>query len=179
MGLFRKRSDDRSGEAKAIAQVVKAKPLKEHKDRTTWRFVTLVRPEEGEPFGAMFEEELPHSVGLPVEWHQMPVLYDPQRRMQGRLSVDLAALGSVDLTKKIPTEIRIGGQVVTPGPRWIVPHECPNCGAIVDQAKQEMEAEPKCKFCQQPLPVEAGSASTGITGFPASHGGPEGTAPAG
>jgi hypothetical protein len=178
MGLFRKRSDDRSQEANAIAQVVKAKPLKEHRDSTRWRFVTLVRPEGDEPFGAMFDEDLPHSVGSPKEWHQMPVLYNPQRRMAGRVSVDLSRLGAVDLTKKIPTEIRIGGRVMTPGPKWIVPHECPNCGAIVDQAKQGMEAEPKCEFCHQPLPLEPGPGSTGM-GFTASQGGPEGTVPAG
>lgn len=179
MGLFRKGSDDRSAQANAIAHVVKAEPLKEHKDRTTWRFITLVQPEGGKPFGAKFDEELPHSVGSPNEWHQVPVLYDPKREKEGRVSVDLARLGAVDLTKKSRVEVRIGGAVVTPGPRWIVPHECPNCGAIVDQSKQGMEDEPKCEFCRQPLPVEPGPTSTGIAGLFTSRGGPEGTAPAG
>ena len=51
MALFRKGSDGaKQGKAQALASVVKAEALKEHKDGTDWRFITLVRPDEGRPF---------------------------------------------------------------------------------------------------------------------------------
>ncbi len=40
------------------------------------------------------------------------------------------------------------------GPPWVVPATCHICGAAVDKAKAEMEPEPHCRFCHQPLPVE-------------------------
>ena len=45
------------------------------------------------------------------------------------------------------------GQAIT-GPPWVVPAECPQCGARVDQATQSMELAPKCGFCHQPLPAD-------------------------
>jgi len=39
------------------------------------------------------------------------------------------------------------------GPPWIVPAQCPNCGAPVDQAKASQDRDPRCQFCQQPVPV--------------------------
>jgi len=39
------------------------------------------------------------------------------------------------------------------GPPWVVPTHCPNCGAPVDQAKASQDRDPRCQFCQQPVPV--------------------------
>jgi hypothetical protein len=36
----------------------------------------------------------------------------------------------------------------------IFPHNCPNCGAIVDPAVVAAEPEPLCQFCREPLPVQ-------------------------
>jgi hypothetical protein len=38
--------------------------------------------------------------------------------------------------------------------RWIVPLECPQCGAPVDQAVKSASADPRCDYCHQPLPTE-------------------------
>jgi hypothetical protein len=164
MGLFRK---DGSGASPAIAKVVKAEALKRHKDETTWRFILLVRPDGATPFGAMIEEKLPNSVGTPDQWQRVPVVYNAasKERAGKETAIDRARLGSVDLADPIPTEVHIGGNLVTPGPKWIVPHECPNCGGLVDQAKEGNAAEPKCVFCGQPLPIQPAPAATGIPGF--------------
>jgi hypothetical protein len=45
------------------------------------------------------------------------------------------------------------GESVT-GPPWVVPANCPNCGAGVDQASAAMDLAPLCGFCQQPLPAK-------------------------
>jgi len=45
------------------------------------------------------------------------------------------------------------GESVT-GPPWVVPPNCPTCGAAVDQAKAAMDLEPHCAYCHQPLPVQ-------------------------
>ena len=45
------------------------------------------------------------------------------------------------------------GEAVT-GPPWVVPAECPGCGAAVDQATAAMDLAPRCAFCHQPLPAE-------------------------
>jgi len=39
------------------------------------------------------------------------------------------------------------------GPPWNLPVECPNCGARVDQAVATNQADPRCGFCHEPLPV--------------------------
>lgn len=39
------------------------------------------------------------------------------------------------------------------GPPWVVPATCPHCGAVVSQAKAAMDLEPRCEYCEQPLPA--------------------------
>jgi hypothetical protein len=38
--------------------------------------------------------------------------------------------------------------------RWIVPVECPHCGAPVDQSRESQAAHPSCLMCHNPLPCE-------------------------
>lgn len=45
------------------------------------------------------------------------------------------------------------GEAVT-GPPWVVPATCPHCGAAVNQAKAAMDPEPRCEYCEQPLPAQ-------------------------
>jgi hypothetical protein len=45
------------------------------------------------------------------------------------------------------------------GPPWVVPAECPNCGARVDQAVSSKEQDPHCTYCHEPLPVTPAAAS--------------------
>lgn len=40
------------------------------------------------------------------------------------------------------------------GPPWVLPVNCPNCSAPVDQATEAMKLEPRCAYCHQPLPAE-------------------------
>lgn len=40
-------------------------------------------------------------------------------------------------------------------PRWRVPEQCANCGALVEQAIQSRADQPQCRFCSEPLPCEA------------------------
>jgi hypothetical protein len=46
----------------------------------------------------------------------------------------------------------------TNGPKWLVPTECPNCGARIDQAVAEYQDNPLCPFCSQPVPVQPAQA---------------------
>ena len=38
------------------------------------------------------------------------------------------------------------------GPAWTVPAKCPECGARVDQSAAEASGDPRCEYCEQPLP---------------------------
>lgn len=40
-------------------------------------------------------------------------------------------------------------------PRWRVPEQCAHCGARVEQAVQSRADQPRCTFCNEPLPCEA------------------------
>ena len=40
------------------------------------------------------------------------------------------------------------------GPPWVVPNNCPNCGAAVNKATASMDLEPRCGYCHQPLPAQ-------------------------
>jgi hypothetical protein len=37
-------------------------------------------------------------------------------------------------------------------PRWTVPAKCPECGARVDQSAAAMSGDPRCEYCEKPLP---------------------------
>jgi hypothetical protein len=36
--------------------------------------------------------------------------------------------------------------------RWTLPAKCPECGARVDQSAAELSDDPRCEYCEQPLP---------------------------
>ena len=40
------------------------------------------------------------------------------------------------------------------GVKWVVPAECPYCGAPVEQAAACLADSPHCSFCSRPLPVQ-------------------------
>jgi hypothetical protein len=42
----------------------------------------------------------------------------------------------------------------TDHPKWVVPAECPNCGAKIDQATASYADNPVCAYCQAPIPVQ-------------------------
>jgi hypothetical protein len=46
------------------------------------------------------------------------------------------------------------GESVTGRP-WVVPVNCPTCGAAVNQAKAAMDLAPHGAFCHQPLPEQS------------------------
>jgi hypothetical protein len=57
-------------------------------------------------------------------------------------------------------------------PRWKVPTDCANCGAKVDQALQSRADQPRCRFCNEPLPCEAlPPPAAPLTGFESLMGG--------
>jgi hypothetical protein len=37
-------------------------------------------------------------------------------------------------------------------PRWTVPAKCPECGARIDQTAAEASGDPRCEYCEKPLP---------------------------
>jgi len=169
MGFLHKDKDGGHSAAsgqQALARVVKVTPEKSHGGHTTWRFITLVTPDDGSHFGSMFTDILPDSIGFPGEWKRVPVVFNP--RDHNKISIDQSRLGEVDLTEPWRPQIVINGVAVDSGPKWVVPHQCPNCGAVVDQAAQGMAAEPMCMFCHQPLPVEAAPAGPGLGAAPGS-----------
>jgi hypothetical protein len=95
--------------------------------------------------------QLPLSDGA-----RIPVRYDAANR--SRLAIDVPALQQRALHDYIEREQRPKGQPTArkgavAGPPWTVPTHCPNCGAPVDQAKASLEADPRCPFCVQPIPV--------------------------
>ena len=95
--------------------------------------------------------QLPLSDGA-----RIPVRYDAADR--ARLVIDVPALQQRALHDYIEREQRPKGQPPArkgagAGPPWAVPTHCPNCGAPVDQAKASSDADPRCPFCVQPIPV--------------------------
>jgi hypothetical protein len=156
MALFSK--EGRSGRAPgvpALAMVVKAELVKAHKDEASWAFILFVKPDGDAHFGARIEQKLANSVGTPLQWRRVPVLYNAasKERSGKDTTIDLARLGSMDLTEPMQWEGRVNGVPLTVR-RWILPHKCPQCGAIVDQAVQGASADPKCAYCGEALPVE-------------------------
>jgi hypothetical protein len=106
--------------------------------------------------------QLPLSDGTRV-----PVRYDAANRT--RLVIDVPALQQRALHDYIEREQRPKGQPaartgVAAGPPWTVPTHCPNCGAPVDQARASRDADPRCPFCVQPLPVTPLSLEGGNAG---------------
>lgn len=61
--------------------------------------------------------------------------------------------------------IQIGAAAAAPDAiKWIVPTQCPNCGATVEQAVAEHEDSPRCAFCEHPLPVQPPNSQPGGLG---------------
>jgi hypothetical protein len=140
----------------AVASVVKATLVKRHKDGAEWRFITLVRPDGAEHFGAGFETRIPDSAGSPDTWHQIPVLYRPDSATPKQtVELDLTRLDAVDLTKKVAAVVQINGVVIRGGNATTLPAACPGCGAAVDLAVQSQVSDPLCTFCHHPLLVAA------------------------
>ncbi len=106
--------------------------------------------------------QLPLSDGT-----RIPVRYDAADR--ARLVIDVPALQQRALHDYIEREQRPKGQPTArtgaaAGPPWSVPTHCPNCGAPVDQARASRDADPRCPFCVQPLPVTPLSLEGGNAG---------------
>jgi hypothetical protein len=95
--------------------------------------------------------QLPLSAG-----ERVPVRYDAANR--SKLVLDVPALQKRALHDYIereqrPKEPTPGAVRARSGPPWVVPTQCPNCGAPVDQAKASRDSDPICRFCTQPIPV--------------------------
>ena len=85
---------------------------------------------------------------------RVPVRYDAADR--SRIVLDIPAMRQYALREYIKSVQKPKPQPQKPvsaGPPWVVPTQCPNCGAPVDQALASRDADPKCTFCDQPLPV--------------------------
>jgi hypothetical protein len=98
---------------------------------------------------------------------RIPVRYDAANR--ARLLIDVPDLQQRALHDYIEREQRPKGQPtarkdVAAGPPWAVPTHCPNCGAPVDQARASLDADPRCPFCVQPIPVTPLSLEGGNAG---------------
>ena len=49
-------------------------------------------------------------------------------------------------------------------PRWTdLPHECPDCGAVIDQAEACVALTPRCHYCEVALPCTAVPEAAGTT----------------
>jgi hypothetical protein len=82
---------------------------------------------------------------------------DPRNNLDMRLA-------AADAGQAVPGDYRtsglsfsasaLGSQTGAVVPKWVVPVECPNCGARVEQAVASMEDNPHCGFCHEPLPVQ-------------------------
>ena len=97
------------------------------------------------------------KIQLPLQaggW--VPVRYHPSNRK--KFVLDQAALQSKALDDYIDRGTKPAQPKTVPaagtGPPWEVPSECPMCGAPVDQAVASKEADPKCEFCREPIPVK-------------------------
>ena len=95
--------------------------------------------------------QLPLSAG-----ERVPVRYDVAH--PGRMVLDVPAMQARALHDYIqrerqPKQQQPARAAAQAGPPWVVPAHCPDCGAPVDQALASADADPKCEFCRQPLPV--------------------------
>jgi hypothetical protein len=110
------------------------------------------------------EQQLRHpdrvpKIQIPLSGgERVPVRYDAEHR--SRMVLDVPAMQQRALHDYIERELKPKAQPdadgrgkVAAGPPWSVPAHCPNCGAPVDQAMASHDADPRCPFCVQPIPV--------------------------
>jgi hypothetical protein len=120
-----------SSEARCLAEVREAEQLR-HPDRIPKIQLPLSL---GEMVAVRYDTADPRKMVIDVPALQKRALHDYLRQEQ---------------QPRGQSPARPGAGI---GPPWIVPAQCPNCGAPVDQAKASQDRDPRCQFCQQPVPV--------------------------
>ena len=135
----------RASGTSGMADVEQATPHQPRDGLVEWEFRLKIHPDRGRHFTAEFRQRLPENATFARPAH---VLYDGDHHVM----MDPAQLGE---QVHLPTlEVRGNRVTVGGGPKWVVPHECPTCGAVVDQAVSSYAQDPRCDFCHQALPVQ-------------------------
>jgi hypothetical protein len=128
------------------------------------RYTVEIHPADGPPFQAQIDVS-PYD----EHWDDFfyagagdvrACLYDPATHAatfdltdQGNSnSAQMAAADAMEATLLANKPAPLGEAIT--GPPWVVPAECPGCGAPVDQATMSMALAPKCEQCGAPLPAQ-------------------------
>jgi hypothetical protein len=132
------------------------------------KYIVEVRPAGEAPF------QVETKAKVPIGWRPRPgevvtVTYDPKNhhteiQIEGDERYDPKIIREREKAEKaarhdallsgapLPVNAGIVHHLGADEPRWTVPAKCPECGARVDQSAAEMSNDPKCEYCEKPLP---------------------------
>jgi hypothetical protein len=137
------------------------------------KYILEVRPQGEQPFRVETKAKVPiFSPPRPgdVVWvlydpknHKAEIMiegdprYDPklirENQKHDREARAAALLGGAPVTVNVVNSVNIVPRRAS-GPPWIVPANCAECGAQVDEAKASMAEHPTCQYCSHALPCK-------------------------
>jgi hypothetical protein len=144
-------------------------------------YVVDVRPSAGDPFRAevqfsshdivgFYQPDAGDVTGFRVDQKSNKVEFDrsdPRNDIDQRLAAADQRMRDTmaGLSSGSPLGVGLGAgpmAAAANSPKWVVPAECPTCGAKVEQALAEYQDNPHCEFCHEPLPVQTYQAQDGL-----------------
>ena len=128
-------------------------------DWAHYRYAVEVRPEGEAPFRVESESKVPVNT-RPKRGDVVTVDYEPKnQKAEIRIDGDERYDPDVYREKWKKEEaarvqaLRSGAPLPETGPaRWTVPAKCPECGASVEVSAADRSEDPRCEYCEQPLP---------------------------
>jgi hypothetical protein len=146
----------KSGHA-AVGLIVEATASPQADETTLWQLA--VTYQDGKKHREVrFADQVPAAIQLSVGSH-VPIRIGSSNAIVDDVHLDNRAgqeralhvvPGQAVRLEDLPKMVIGAAQPKT----WALPATCPYCGAPVDQAVQSAQADPRCHFCGDPLPVQ-------------------------
>jgi hypothetical protein len=136
----------KSGHA-VVGLIVDATASPQADDTTLWQLA--VTYQDGKKHREVrFADHVPATIQLSVGSH-LPIRIGSSNVIVDDVHLNNRA-GQERAIQIVPGQVIGAAQPKT----WTLPPICPHCGAAVDQAVQSLQADPRCVYCEEPLPVQ-------------------------